>query len=194
MGHFGFVGLESSLRSVTTRYHNGESGGRDAKKVNFLRKAVSSAYVSLQRREDLGRRAGACRAPRPWSLPRGRWRVNDGTLEIFSGWLEPFLLLGLWERDSYERELARKIDHTGFEVASPQEVHWSLRRMEEEGMVISEHEGSDGRPLRQRYEIMESGEEYLEFWANSLARYQEEVDLFLRTYADGPRGSDGWTG
>jgi PadR family transcriptional regulator, regulatory protein PadR len=111
--------------------------------------------------------------------------VNDGTLEIFSGWIEPFLLLGLWERDSYERELARKIDHMGFEVASPQEVHRSLRRMEEEGMVVSEHEGSDGRPLRRRYEITESGPEYLEFWVNSLAWYQEEVDLFLRTYADG---------
>jgi DNA-binding PadR family transcriptional regulator len=55
--------------------------------------------------------------------------------------------------------------------------------MESERMVVSEYDGSDGGFSRRRYSITELGEAYLGFWADSLARHQEEIELFLRTYS-----------
>ncbi len=65
----------------------------------------------------------------------------------------------------------------------PEEIHHSLRKMEWEGLVRCDHEdGGDGISER-RCEITEVGRAYLEFWANSLTQYREEMDLFLDTYA-----------
>jgi hypothetical protein len=43
-------------------------------------------------------------------------------------------------------------------------------------MVVSEHDGLDLRTPQRRFPITDSGEAYLEFWANSLARYQKVMD------------------
>jgi DNA-binding PadR family transcriptional regulator len=52
-------------------------------------------------------------------------------------------------------------------------------------MVLSERDGLDCRLPRRNYSITEAGEDYLEFWANSLAEYRENMDLFLEVYAGG---------
>lgn len=62
-------------------------------------------------------------------------------------------------------------------------VYTALQQMEEEGLVVSERDALDGGPWV--YAITELGEACLEFWANSLTRYREEVDLFFEVYADG---------
>jgi PadR family transcriptional regulator len=98
-------------------------------------------------------------------------------------WLVPFLLLGLWERDSYGHELAQRVADLGFGVTRPEVMYRTLRQMEKEGMVVLEHDGFDGGLSRRRYSITGSGEDYLEFWANSLERYQKEIDLFFKAYA-----------
>lgn len=102
-------------------------------------------------------------------------------------WEVPFLLLVLREQGSYEDELTRGIGGFGFETARPEVAYQALGQMEEEGMVVTESDGVDGEQPRLRYSITESGEAYLERWASSLARYQEEVDLFFKVYADGGR-------
>ena len=116
--------------------------------------------------------------------------LNDEMLGSPSDWLVPFLLLGLWERDSYGLELARKMAESGFETTRPEMMYRALRRMEE-GLVVSEHDGLDGHPSRRRFLITGSGEVYLELWAESLARYQGEIDLFLGTYDESARDGRG---
>ena len=109
----------------------------------------------------------------------------DGMLESPSApWLVPFLLLLMRERDSYGHELTRGIADFDSGMVRPEAVYRALRQMEGEGMVLSEGDGLDRVLSRRKYSITESGEAYLEFWANSLARYQEDIDLFLRAYAE----------
>jgi len=57
--------------------------------------------------------------------------------------------------------------------------------MQNEGLVLSERDGFDCRLPRRKYSITEAGEDYLEFWASSLAEYRENMDLFLEAYAGG---------
>lgn len=113
--------------------------------------------------------------------------TGDAVLKVPSvSWLVPFLLLALQERDSYGYELARSM--SGLDVGSrhPAKVYRALQQMEEEGMVVSEYDGSDGRLSHRKYYIAEPGEAYVEFWANSLTRYQEEVNFFLHLYNEQP--------
>ena len=111
--------------------------------------------------------------------------MNDATLGVASDWLVPFLLLGLREQDSCGPELTSKMAGSGFEATPPGEMYRALRYMEKEGMAVSEHEGFDGKPSLRRYSITESGEAYLKIWASCLEGYQEEINLFFKTYADG---------
>lgn len=110
--------------------------------------------------------------------------MSEDTLEMPSTpWLVSFLLLLVRERDSYGQDLTRRTADLGFGATRPGTVYWTLRQMENEGIVFSERDGFDcGLPLR-KYSITESGEDYLEFWANSLAEYREDMDLFLEVYA-----------
>ena len=111
----------------------------------------------------------------------------DGALESLSvDWIVPFLLLGLQERNSYGYELTRRIDDLGFGATRLGTVYRTLRQIEKEGMVASESDGLDSRLSRRRYSITEPGEAYLEFWADSLAWYRKEIDLFFRLYNKEP--------
>ncbi len=111
--------------------------------------------------------------------------MSDKVLEAPSAsWLVSFLLLCLREGDYHGQELTRRIADFGFGATHPGEMYRALRQMEKEGMVLSERDGLDGEMSRRRYSITESGEAYLEFWANSLAQYQREIDLFFRTYTE----------
>ena len=113
--------------------------------------------------------------------------ASDEVLEVPSvSWLVPFLLLALQERDSYGYELARSMSDFDFGTRRSAKAYRALQQLEEEGMVISEYDGLDGRFSRRRYSIAGPGEAYLEFWANSLTRYQEEVDFFLCLYNEQP--------
>jgi PadR family transcriptional regulator, regulatory protein PadR len=100
-------------------------------------------------------------------------------------WLASFLLLLTRERDSYGQDLTRSTADLGFGTTRPGTMYRTLRQMEKEGMVLSERDGFDCRLSRRRFSITEAGEDYLEFWASSLAEYREDMDLFLEVYAGG---------
>lgn len=67
----------------------------------------------------------------------------------------------------------------GFRAMHLGSMYRTLRQMEKEDMLLSERDGLDCRLLRRKYSITESGEAYLEFWANSLTECREAIDLFL---------------
>lgn len=100
-------------------------------------------------------------------------------------WFVPFLLLLMRERDAYGHELTRGIADFDSGMVRPEAVYRALQQMEGEGLVLSEGDGLDRVLSRRKYSITESGEAYLEFWANSLTQYQEDIDVFLRAYAEG---------
>jgi DNA-binding PadR family transcriptional regulator len=55
--------------------------------------------------------------------------------------------------------------------------------MEKEGVLASEEDEFDRMLSRRKYSITELGNVYLEYLANALMRYGEEVDLFLQIYS-----------
>lgn len=80
----------------------------------------------------------------------------------------------------------------GFGVVRPGEVYRTLRRAEAEGLVFSEREHLGYLLSRRRYGLTESGRAYIEFLAESLRLYREEIEVFLRAYTDRPlRGAYG---
>jgi PadR family transcriptional regulator PadR len=112
--------------------------------------------------------------------------MSEDTLDMLSTpWLVPFLLLLVRERDSYGQDLTRRVADLGFGATRPGTVYRTLRQIEKEGMVLSERDGIDCRLPRRKYSITEAGEDYLEFWAISLAGYREDMDLFLEVYDGG---------
>ena len=109
--------------------------------------------------------------------------MSDGTFEMPSAsWLTSFLLLDLREQDRYGHELTQRIADFGLETSRPEAMYRVLQQMEGDGMIVSEPGGSNRLP-RRTYSITEIGKTYLELWANKLAQYQEEIDLFFELYA-----------
>lgn len=108
------------------------------------------------------------------------------------GWLIPFLLLRVRDGNARGRELMRMVLGSGFDALRPAAVYRALRQMEREGMIVSEPAASGETqeapsvlwPPRRRYEITETGEAYLAFWADALEQYREEMNLFLKLYAE----------
>ena len=108
------------------------------------------------------------------------------------GWLVPLLLLSIKEGDARGQELTQITSRFGFDALRPAAVYRALRGMEREGMILSRpaalgetREGTSVLwPSRRRYEITHNGEAYLAFWANALEQYREEMNLFLKLYAE----------
>lgn len=111
--------------------------------------------------------------------------VSGGVLEIPSpDWITPFLLVILRERDCYGRELARQVIDYDLGAMRPEAVYRALRQMEKEGIVVSKPEGPRSEPCWLRYSITASGETYLEYLANLLGQYREEMNLLFRFYKE----------
>jgi DNA-binding PadR family transcriptional regulator len=54
--------------------------------------------------------------------------------------------------------------------------------MEKEGMVVSRGNGFDRELSRRRYSITRWGDTYLEYMANALVEYGEEIDAFFQLF------------
>jgi len=118
--------------------------------------------------------------------------VNDGVLEMPPvDWMAPLLLICLRERGCHGHELARKVIDSGFEATLPEAMYRTLRQMEKEGVLVSEDDEFDRELSRRRYSITESGDAYLEYLADALMQYGDEIDLFLRLYNKQPPGNRG---
>ena len=107
--------------------------------------------------------------------------TNEGVLEVPSAnWTVPFLLVRLREGDCRGRELACKVRYPGFEASHPRVIYRALQQMEKEGMIVSSVDGFDRELSRRRYSITKLGDAYLEYLANALVQYGEEIALFFR--------------
>ena len=102
-------------------------------------------------------------------------------------WFLPFLLLCMRGGDLRGYELMGRLADLGFGAVRPGEVYRTLRRAEGEGLVFSEREKLGYLLSRRRYGLTEPGKAYIEFLADSLKSYQQEIQSFLLAYADRPR-------
>lgn len=98
-------------------------------------------------------------------------------------WMVPFLLVCLQERDCHAHELAQNISNLGLEATHSEIMYGTLQHMEKEGVLVSEEDKFDRMLSRRNYSITELGNVYLEYLANALMQYGEEVNLFLQIYS-----------
>lgn len=93
--------------------------------------------------------------------------------------LVPFLLLSMGDEGSYDSQLRERLGELGFDGTGPEEMYRALWRMEREGMVVCNRDGSGFKIPRRWYEITESGRAYLESLATFRGRHQEDMHLSL---------------
>jgi len=97
-------------------------------------------------------------------------------------WLVPVVLLTLREWSSYGYELMERTAAFGFKAMNPGTLYRTLRQMEKDGLCESKWETSSGGPARRMYSITDTGEAYLNFWAEALEQYQQVTEDFFRIY------------
>ena len=127
------------------------------------------------------------RARNPKSEKRASSQVGKDGLARPRNWLEPVILLTLREWNSYGYELMKRAVGFGFGAMNPGTMYRTLREMEENGVVKSKWQTTEGGPARRVYSITDAGEAYLQFWAKSLEQYQRNMDAFFQLYTGGLR-------
>lgn len=126
-----------------------------------------------------------------WSRPEMRrvggaeWGEVVASIEargLSGGLLDAFLLSCVRPGVVRGRELLGRIEAAGLKGIRPGEMYRILRGMEREGLVFSHREEFEYMLSRRSYGITASGEAYLEFPAESLREYREEMDRFFTVY------------
>lgn len=98
---------------------------------------------------------------------------------------EPYVLLVLRrEGRSYGYEIRARLEAFGFRRAAqePGVMYRVLRRLEEEGSIVSEWDTEGTGPARRYYRLTERGELRLVEAAAQLERHARRIQLFFETY------------
>lgn len=101
------------------------------------------------------------------------------------GFLQPGILLLLAEEPSHGYGLLEKLVEMGVvEKRLPLPVIYRvLRRLERDGLAISDHADSEGRgPSRKVYRLTDEGRETLCWWSENLKGVSELIDTFQKRY------------
>ncbi|AEG58864.1 PadR family transcriptional regulator [Desulforamulus ruminis] len=101
--------------------------------------------------------------------------------------LIPTLLFFLSQKPSHGYELIQKINESELcEVeADPATIYRNLRRMEEDGLVISKWETSQAGPARRAYELTAEGATALQYCAGLVTAKVKKLQTFLDQYNSG---------
>jgi PadR family transcriptional regulator PadR len=121
---------------------------------------------------------------------RDNGKYNEANEAWSRNWLVPILLLMLRQWSSYGYELMEKMSTFGLAAMNPGTFYRTLRQMEKDGMVSSSWDTSEGGPARRVYSITDTGEAYLNYWAQSLDQYQRMMDTFFRLYTGQPKSRE----
>ena len=107
-------------------------------------------------------------------MPEGRWLV---------------LFLLLYARDGHFRidELAERLGGLGFGAVTSDELHETMQRLKDEGLIkdsppLPDGDLSGSGAERKRFGLTVAGESYLQFWGDSLEQYGKELGHFLHLY------------
>ena len=110
---------------------------------------------------------------------------KDVPRDFLTPWL--LLLLHNWSMHGYQ--LMQMMTISGLAAFDPTTVYRALRRLEEEGLIISGWETGDSGPAKRVYSITEEGEKFLQTWDSALKQYQGILDRFFELYTEAKRTS-----
>lgn len=98
--------------------------------------------------------------------------------------IEPSLLVLLWQRPAHGYELLGELEAQGFHDGPPDPglVYRTLRHMEEFKLVRSKWETSDSGPAKRLYQITEKGKKYLRIWVEVLRQRSTVLGNILQQY------------
>ncbi|MGM9924483.1 MAG: poly-beta-hydroxybutyrate-responsive repressor [Bacillus sp. (in: firmicutes)] len=94
----------------------------------------------------------------------------------------PVLLLLLKDWNAHGYELMQKLTQFGLHSIDQGNLYRILRQLEKDELVTSEWDTTSKGPAKRIYSITEMGEQYLDFWANSLGQYQKMLNQFFTMY------------
>jgi len=98
--------------------------------------------------------------------------------------LRPAVLLLLRENPAHGYDLLERLQPLGFRRSDPGGLYRTLRALEEQGLVRSAWERSDGGPDRRIYEITRAGGEELHQLTAQLGAGRDVLDTFLSRYSE----------
>lgn len=98
--------------------------------------------------------------------------------------LVPALLNFLAHKPAHGYELIQKINESGFSEieADPATIYRNLRRMEEDGLVLSQWETEHTGPARRSYQLSPEGHRALEFCVQLITDKVNKMTAFLDQY------------
>ncbi|MEK7281073.1 MAG: helix-turn-helix transcriptional regulator [Chloroflexota bacterium] len=108
---------------------------------------------------------------------------RDVPRDFLTPWL--LLLLRNWNMHGYQ--LMQMMSISGLAAFDPTTVYRALRRLEEEGLIISGWETGDSGPAKRVYSLTEEGEKFLQTCTSVLKQYQGVLDRFFELYAEAKR-------
>lgn len=110
---------------------------------------------------------------------------RDVPRDLLAPWL--LLLLRNWSTHGYQ--LMQMLTISGLTAFDPATVYRALRRLEEEGLVMSDWETGDTGPAKRVYSLTEAGEKFLQTWTSTLRQYQSLLDRFFELYEEAKQTS-----
>ncbi|MCR4427297.1 MAG: helix-turn-helix transcriptional regulator [Firmicutes bacterium] len=98
--------------------------------------------------------------------------------------MEPCILLLVAREPSHGYELLERLEEFGFcrDDVDTATLYRTLRRLEEEGAVVSEWEAGEQGPARRKYTMTDEGRELLREWASIARERVRRLGLFLKGY------------
>jgi poly-beta-hydroxybutyrate-responsive repressor len=98
--------------------------------------------------------------------------------------MQPCLLLLLKQRSAHGYDLIQTLSEFEFSERSldPGTVYRNLRRLEEDGQVVSHWDVGAGGPAKRMYSLTDEGEEMLHAWAIHIRQQRRRMDNFLERY------------
>ncbi len=111
-------------------------------------------------------------------MSKGEGPAVCGRMERF---MEPCLILLLLESPAHGYELLERLGQFGFEGGSADaaSMYRTLRRLEEEGILVSQWEESDAGPPRRSYQVTEEGRRLLGRWRETIKANKKRLERFL---------------
>ena len=114
---------------------------------------------------------------------RSRRRLDDGTWEVrarIEGFAEPALLSLVAGGTTHGYELLDRLPSLlRGERVDVGNVYRLLRRLEDDGLVVSKWRGDLPGPAKRTYELTEAGRTALDSWLASLESLQADITSFL---------------
>lgn len=99
---------------------------------------------------------------------------------------QPAILLLLHRNEAHGYDLIQKLSQSRFIDSDPDTatVYRTLRRMEQDGLVVSRWKHGEFGPARREYNLTPEGLKLLEDWIGRLEERKRQIDSFIGYYRE----------